>query len=304
MDAKRRIFPVLFLVAAFSFQPATGQEYAEPAPAVARWLQALRQHPSSEMRATAAYRLAPAGQRPEVAAALQWAMLRDPDPQVRQVCRRVLNRTGAPVVTPASATQTPHSPTSSARTQVFDQAAYSVWEAGGPHRKPEPLPLMDMSFRPNPALPDGVRPDQLVEPAGHTTAEVQPPATTATAVVTTPLPQPVTPASIIDAQPANVPNKTVEPAEPAKSESVSSEFSLYIIPRSVEGRRELAQRLLAEGRNALEEGDISTAEKVVYQLRELALEYGPFEDNPDQLQLEISRSRSFGDLLYREIKKL
>jgi soluble cytochrome b562 len=84
----------------------------------------------------------------------------------------------------------------------------------------------------------------------------------------------------------------------------SDEFGIYRIPRTVEGRKELSRKLLAEARQHLAGGKIEAAQKIVYQLKELAVEYGAFEDNPTKLQADISKSRTFSDVLYQDLKEL
>lgn len=63
------------------------------------------------------------------------------------------------------------------------------------------------------------------------------------------------------------------------------------IPRDEEGRKKMAKEMLDKARNFVEAGQISEAESVLYQVRELAVKYGRFQYSPESLEKDIIKAR-------------
>lgn len=305
MAAQRSIF----LVAVLSAIPLTGLQ-AQTAPQasfasrttpgsaeqLAQWLDVLQNHPSAQTRALAAQQLVPYGGMEEVTSALQQAM-RDLQPQVRRAAAHALDR-------------------------IAENAAIQQANA----RTTAPEPLMDLSFRPAPTTPNGMtlldnEPKGVIEPAGFANLDARQSSQVSQIpdVSTVPSPTPSQapilkaaepkPAPAVARIPVAAPAIKTEVPKPKKVENQTApeqtakeSFSLYRVPRTPEGRKAMGQRLLAEARQALNGGDISKAEEILYQLKELAIEFGGYEDNPTKLQADIARSRPYSDLLYPDLR--
>ena len=72
---------------------------------------------------------------------------------------------------------------------------------------------------------------------------------------------------------------------------VSGALPLEQVPRDPQARKEMADRMLAEARRMLEAGRLDDAEAIVYQVSELAVDYGRFEEKPSDLLREIAKAR-------------
>lgn len=71
----------------------------------------------------------------------------------------------------------------------------------------------------------------------------------------------------------------------------SPQMAIDSIPRDEEGRKKMAKEMLDKARKFVEAGQISEAESVLYQVRELAVKYGRFQYSPESLEKDIIKAR-------------
>lgn len=92
-------------------------------------------------------------------------------------------------------------------------------------------------------------------------------------------------------QPAKPASAKISGAEAIQAAQSKRLLPADKLPANVEERKEMAKQMMQECKQLIKEGKFDQAEMHVYRVRELAVDYGLFEETPRDLMIQIGNAR-------------